>query len=122
MVAELDGLQSADEAASWAHRCLPAKNSLTIADADLVEAGRAKLAAFGDGRPADGLREAVQGLAEAQPVLPESQTERLPTGATAVPTHVASTGSGSGQPNHHPGGSIGGGIDKSVLAIGEPRR
>jgi hypothetical protein len=61
LVAELDALQSADEAAGWAHRSLPAKNTLTAADADFVEAGfRARLAAFGDGRPADGLQEAVQ--------------------------------------------------------------
>ena len=50
LVAELDALRSADEAASWAHRSLPAKNTLTAADAELVEAGfRAKLAVFGDG-------------------------------------------------------------------------
>jgi ERF superfamily len=29
LVAELDGLQSADEAAGWAHRSLPIKNTLT---------------------------------------------------------------------------------------------
>jgi hypothetical protein len=39
LVAELEGLQSADEAAGWAHRNLPAKNTLTAADADIVEAG-----------------------------------------------------------------------------------
>jgi hypothetical protein len=39
LVAQLDGLQSADEAASWAHRSLPAKNTLTAADAEIVEAG-----------------------------------------------------------------------------------
>jgi hypothetical protein len=82
LVAELDALLSADEAAGWAHRSLPAKNTLTAADADLVEAGfRAKLAALGDGRPSD-------------------------------------AGEVDG-----PGRSLGGGgIDKSVLAIGEPRR
>ncbi len=37
LVAELDALQSAEEAASWAHRSLPAKNTLTAADAELVE-------------------------------------------------------------------------------------
>jgi hypothetical protein len=52
LVAELGGLQSADEAASWAHRNLPAKNTLRAADADLVEGGfRARLVAFGDGQP-----------------------------------------------------------------------
>jgi hypothetical protein len=51
LVAELDAIQCADEAASWAHRSLPAKTPLTTADADLVEAGfRAKLVVFGDGR------------------------------------------------------------------------
>jgi hypothetical protein len=65
-VAELDALQSADEAASWAHRCLPAKNTLTTADAELVEAGfsRAQLATFGDGRgPLTGYRRPSKGRA-----------------------------------------------------------
>ena len=37
---ELEALPSADEAANWAHRSLPAKNTLTAAAADLVDAGR----------------------------------------------------------------------------------
>jgi hypothetical protein len=115
LVAEVDRLQSADEAADWAHRSLPAKNKLTAEDAGLVEAGfRAKLGAFGDGQPADGPQEAVQGR----------------PGAQSVPGRVAAAGSGldthnpranSGELNA-PGGSLGSGIDKSVLAIGEPRR
>src|SRR5580700_914925 len=76
LVAELDGLQSADEAASWAHRSLPAKNTLTTADADLVEARfRRKLAGFGDGRPADVPRAAVQSLPGAQPNPPRPEAE-----------------------------------------------
>jgi hypothetical protein len=68
LVAELDALRSAEEAAGWAHRSLPAKNTLTAADAELVEAGfRAKLAEFDDGRPAEGLREPVQGRPGARP-------------------------------------------------------
>jgi hypothetical protein len=60
LVAELNALQFGDEAASWAQRSLPAKNTLMAADAEIVEAAfRARLATFGDGRPADGLREAV---------------------------------------------------------------
>jgi hypothetical protein len=55
LVVEFDALQSADEAASWAHRCLPAKDTLSAANAELVEAGfRLKLAAFDDGQPNDG--------------------------------------------------------------------
>ena len=38
LIAELDALQTADDAASWAHRSLPAKNTLTSVDAQLVEA------------------------------------------------------------------------------------
>ena len=37
-MAELNGLQSADEAADWVHKNLPVKNTLTAADADSVEA------------------------------------------------------------------------------------
>jgi hypothetical protein len=38
VIADLAVLQSEDEAAGWAHRNLPAKNTLTAADAALVEA------------------------------------------------------------------------------------
>jgi ERF superfamily len=76
LVAEIDALQSGDEAANWAHRSLPAKNTLTAADADLVEASfRRKLAGFGDGRPADVPREAVQSLPGAQPSPPRPEAE-----------------------------------------------
>jgi hypothetical protein len=52
LLAELDGLKSADEAADWAHRSLPAKNTLAAADAQLIDAGfRSKLAVFGDQAP-----------------------------------------------------------------------
>jgi ERF superfamily len=76
LVAEADGLQSADEAASWAHRSLPTKNTLTAADAELVEAGfRARLAAFGDGQPANGPHAAVQTVpgAPANLLSPEAE-------------------------------------------------
>jgi hypothetical protein len=77
LVAEVDTLSSADEATSWAHRSLPAKNTLTAADSAFVEAGfGAKLAAFGDGRPAGGLREAGQSLPAAQPGQPAADGAR----------------------------------------------
>ncbi len=71
LVAELGALHSAEEAASWAHRFLPAKNTLTAADADLVEIGfRARLAAIGDGQPPAEPQEAGQSAAEGHPGLP----------------------------------------------------
>ncbi len=54
LLAELDGLQSADDAANWAHRSLSAKNTLTVPDAQLVEtAFRDKLAEFSDQQPGE---------------------------------------------------------------------
>jgi hypothetical protein len=68
LVAELDDLHTADQAADWAHRSLPAKNTLTAADAELVEAGfRLRLAAFGDGELPERLQEATQGRLGAVP-------------------------------------------------------
>jgi hypothetical protein len=51
LVAELSDLKSADEAADWVHKNLPAKNTLTVADADSVEASfRERLAAIERGQ------------------------------------------------------------------------
>ena len=47
LVAELSDLKSADEAADWVHKNLPAKNTLTPFDADLVETSfRERIAAI----------------------------------------------------------------------------
>jgi hypothetical protein len=85
LVAELAGLQSADEAANWAHRSLPAKNTLAAADAELVEAGfRAQLVTFSERQSGKGPHAAVQRL-------PEVRTDVLgpaadaPSGATTEP-------------------------------------
>jgi hypothetical protein len=54
LIAELGGIQSSDEAAAWAYRSLPGKNTLTAADATVVEREfQAKLTTFGDGQPTD---------------------------------------------------------------------
>ena len=61
LLAELDVLQSADEAASSAQRSLPAKNTLTASDSQLVEASfSAKVVKFGDQEPAERQPEAGQ--------------------------------------------------------------
>jgi len=52
LLAELEGLGSTDEAASWAYRSLGAKNTLSALDAQLIEQHfQEKLSAFGDGHP-----------------------------------------------------------------------
>jgi hypothetical protein len=55
LVAELSVFNSEDDATAWAHRNLPAKNSLTAGDAQIVQARfRARLASIGDGATAEG--------------------------------------------------------------------
>ena len=60
LIEQLAAINSADEAAAWAHRSLPAKNTLTAADAKMVEERfRARLSAIGPSqatcdRPAEG--------------------------------------------------------------------
>ena len=47
LLGEINVLGSGDDAALWAHRCLPEKNRLTVADAQSVEQSfQAKLASF----------------------------------------------------------------------------
>jgi ERF superfamily len=54
LLGELNGLQSSDEAADWANRSLPAKNTLIVVDAQLVEDGfRIKMAALEDAQPGE---------------------------------------------------------------------
>jgi hypothetical protein len=55
LIKQLASINSADEAAAWAHRNLPAKNTLTAADAKIVEGQfRARLSAIDDGQASHG--------------------------------------------------------------------
>ena len=77
LLVELDRLQSADDAASWALRSLPTKNTLTLVDAQLVEvAFREKLVAFGDEQPRT-LRELAHAPDEVPLTHPNSEDEKL---------------------------------------------
>jgi hypothetical protein len=50
LVAQLDAIHSTDDAAAWAHRNLPAKNTLTAADAQIIEERfQARLSTIDDG-------------------------------------------------------------------------
>jgi hypothetical protein len=77
MLEELGGLRSSDDAADWASRSLPAKNTLIVADAQLVEDGfRIKMAALEEAQPAESA-EAVQSPNPATAATPKS----LPVGS-----------------------------------------
>jgi ERF superfamily len=60
LIQQMAAINSADEAAAWAHRNLPAKNTLIAADARVVEERfQAKLSSLSDGQNLDG---AAKGL------------------------------------------------------------
>ena len=82
LIAELGALQTADEAARWAHRSLPTKNTLTAADAELVEASfGARVSAFGDGATGEPPRHVGEGKDGGQPIEP-GPGDGAQTGAT----------------------------------------
>ncbi len=99
LLGEVAGIVSADQAATWAGEALPAKNSLTAADAKAVEeAFERTLSELVQGGPSRGAE--------------QSRSSRHPdrrNAADGVPEDLAAG-------DHPPG------IDKSVLAIAEPRR
>ena len=78
MVAELADLKSADEAADWVHKNLPAKNTLALADADLVEACfRQRLAAINGGQSDEAAAEAAA-ISHDKPMQGQSQAFDAP--------------------------------------------
>jgi hypothetical protein len=100
LVAELGRLASGEEAAMWAHRSLPEKNRLMAADAQTVEqAFQARMAAFTTN--VDGFDQGPVRVERAQPSLSTlPDLSRKPAGK-------------------RPRGKR---IDKSTLALPEPRR
>ena len=93
LLTDVDGLNSADDAAAWAHRIMAAKNSLAAADARRVEdVFAAKMKIFGNG---DG--EVIN--------APSSSSELGQAGSPQTnPIEVSNR------------------VDKSLLALPEPRR
>ncbi len=95
LIAELNNLGSGDDAAMWAHRCLPEKNRLTAADAQRVEETfQARLASVSTTGDADQPQ-----MRAARPLEPLSRD--------------------AGEPKHRSRSKE---IDKSVLTLPEPRR
>jgi|SRR5579862_7803177 len=108
LLAGLQALTGGDDAALWAHRSLAAKNRLTAADAlRIEEAFRAKLTTFAAptpeaaGAPSASAAASLLDLPFAEPAKTGSKTESK-TGRQRRP-----------RPS---------GIEKSVLALPEPRR
>jgi ERF superfamily len=86
LIEQLDGVNSADEAAAWAHRNLPAKNTLTAADAKMVEERfKARLSTMCDSPHPDGPSEGP----------PLSGTPEGPLAPTRPPHALAEQGAAS---------------------------
>src|SRR5262245_9054726 len=91
LVAELSAINSADDAATWVHRNLSAKNSLTTGDAQIVEAQfRARLSTIGDGKTADGSLNAVpdEAVVSASPLATDN-SQKTSTVAKQRPRRAA---------------------------------
>jgi hypothetical protein len=98
-IAELNDLAGADEAALWAHRCLPQKNRLTAADAQRIEeAFQARLGSFGLS-------------------IPSPPTD--PQATRKTEQRLAHHGLRPTQPRKR---SRAKGIEKAALTLSEPRR
>jgi hypothetical protein len=121
LIGELAEITSVEQLTQWAYRKLAIKNTLTVDDARMVEEEfQAKLEATA--------RSKTDAL-DPSPTIVDRRTSNdagLPEGLA----HVAPAGSRSDTDNprkdsgefNNPGSSVGGSIDKSVLAISEPRR
>ena len=98
LLSDVELLNVADDAATWAHQFMAAKNSLAAADARRVEdAFAAKLATLGSG---DG--EGISAPSPAKPDHGRSPRNQRPAEPGAVPASNS--------------------VDKSLLALPEPRR
>jgi hypothetical protein len=104
LLAELAALGSSDDAATWAHRSLPEKNRLTAADAQRVEkAFQAQLMKF----PSDA-EDAHEKVGQCEKAAPSPKRRRTVLRPAALAASQAKRAVGT--------------VDKSVLAIPEPRR
>jgi hypothetical protein len=105
LVAEMAGFTLADDLDRWAYRCLPTKNTLTAADARLVEEGfQAKLAILG----------------AADEPRPEIACSSPISGRSGMPAHGPQDEQGAQESTQTR--PMTGRIDKSLLTIPVPRR
>jgi ERF superfamily len=99
LLAELNAIGSEDEAANWAHRRLPDKNTLNAADAKRIEAVfRAKLESFG---------------------IHQAEVSSSENGSKTTPPVEPVMEADAPERKRQPSGDS---VDKSVLSYPEPRR
>jgi ERF superfamily len=115
LLAEITGISNAEQAAAWASGALSAKNHLTVADASRVEDAFERLLAATDG--------AVHSRTGCAIALRSEQKMSEEGGATTTESANA-TGASADTPARTTASSDdqSSGIDKSVLALPEPKR
>jgi len=116
LVHEIAGLGSEEAATEWVRLALPAKNTLSASDARLVQvAFELRLSALeGDGeRPQDAVQSPLAGPKELGGTEPSGQSSAADESSSPAADRIERQ---AGR------GRSGGGIDKSMLPIGEPRR
>jgi hypothetical protein len=119
LLAELASVSSSDEAAEWVHKRLAAKNTLSAADASLVEGAFARrLAQIGC------VSEAAVTASSATAVCGDEHGESMPSGAgmTTSPREDPQSPPAWLGPADPELPADPPGIDKSALLIGAPRR
>jgi ribosomal protein L44E len=95
LIEQMAAINSADEAAAWARRSLPAKNTLTAADARMVEQRfQAKLAEIGDAGDAGEAREESEEAAARLPHAVPAQSMVSADSADAVRSENAAAAAG----------------------------
>jgi hypothetical protein len=113
LIGELGGIASSEQLSEWAYRQMVIKNTLIVDDARAVEAAfQARLEAVAPSPTVAG-----QGTMDSGRVAPRSIRAEAATPNSDRDISGKHTGEIEG-----PGGGLGNGIDKSVLAIGEVRR
>jgi hypothetical protein len=130
LMGELVAISSAEQATDWARKSLPAKNTLAVADAEIVEqAFERRLTELSEPVDANAEPPSVQDLASDE--FPKERETVLESGRQPLPEEPAEIGAeqaklplGSGAvgstrtvPHEPPPG-----VDKSVLTLSEPKR
>jgi hypothetical protein len=112
LLGELSGITEPNAATTWARGVLAAKNSLTAADAKIIEdAFELRTAGLVEALVAEE-QEPVASLEQSVPDIPKADP------AAITPANAKSPGAQAAVVD----GAQSGGIDKSLLAIAEPRR
>jgi hypothetical protein len=130
LMGELVAISSAEQATDWARKSLPAKNTLAVTDAEIVEqAFERRLTEFSEAADADA--EPVTNPEQGRGKIPKQRETLQDSGGQPQPEEPADIGaeqanlaldSGTVESTRAAPHGPPPGVDKSVLALSEPKR